>query len=121
MSKKYDLKELHELTEKDREEIYRYAIKRSEEILAGPNKQYHDDKPTPIYGAPAGPEYIPHQTIKEWNRNYGPNAYKDIYLVKQLRQVLLDDDQIADVLDVLDNVCPDCWNNHLPCYCENGT
>lgn len=120
MSKKYDLKELHELTEKDREEIYRYAIKRSEEIVLNAGRE---DECVPIYGATVTPgmDKAPHSTIKEWNRNYGPNAYRDIYLVKQLRQVLLDDDQIADVLDVLDNVCPDCWNNHLPCYCENGT
>ncbi len=117
MSKKYDLKELHELTEKDREEIYRYAMKRSKEIVDG--KSY-DDYCTPIYASPAmamidKPKPL---KLKEWNKEYGGMAIKDIYLIKRLKRIGFGELDISLILEVLENICTDCWTASSKCKCK---
>lgn len=119
MNKKYNLKELHELTEKEREEIYRYAMKRSKEIVNGKSNREVEDEPVPIYGAPASPVESPHPKIKEWNSEFGLNAYKNIKLIRMLKLACFSQEQIVSILEILEKVCPSCWDGTERCQCRN--
>ena len=80
-----------------------------------------DDSPVPIYGAPVEPQTPIPEKIKGWNLEYGYNAYRDIVLVKKLKEILADENKVAEILETLDNVCKDCWNEDISngkhCYC----
>ena len=56
--------------------------------------------------------------IKEWCE--GHNLYYEPVLVKKLREVLKDDNKVADVLEVIDSVCRFCYDTDISkdgCWC----
>lgn len=52
------------------------------------------------------------EMIEAWESRTGASL-----LVRRLREVLLDDEQVWDVLAVIDGVCQNCWNADAGCKC----
>jgi hypothetical protein len=77
-------------------------------------------EPTPVYGAPFLQEKALPLKIKEWNLEHGENAYKDILLIRRLKEILDNDtEKVSDVLELLENICTSCWNKEGSCQCWN--
>ena len=58
------------------------------------------------------------EIIKEFNK-YHSYQGKDAVLIVELRKKGFQDKHIAAVIKTLNEVCNDCWNQKLPCWCES--
>lgn len=54
--------------------------------------------------------------IKQWNKDHRHRDGSDSLFVERLRP-FLGEEQIAQVLSVMGEVCNLCWENEEPCYC----
>lgn len=80
-------------------------------------KEENEDDIVPIYGAPAGPVITKNQKVKDWNKEYGLNAMKDILFVKKLKQSGFYESQIERILQVIEKTCTHCWDGSDTCCC----
>jgi len=53
--------------------------------------------------------------LQTWRAEWG--FVCDPLVVERLRELGMDDDMIAAVIEIVDDTCPHCWDNHRGCHC----
>lgn len=56
--------------------------------------------------------------IENWNeRRWHHPRTDEVLIIQRLRPILKSDDLLAQVLEVLDNICVECWDAEARCRC----
>jgi hypothetical protein len=57
-------------------------------------------------------------SLDEFITYYRFRSHEGLLVIDKLREVLDSDEEILDVINVIINICPHCYDAEFPCYCS---